>query len=650
MAKTNILRRFRDDKSGSAYVLAALSMMPIFGMMALAIDYTNQDRVYTDLETATQTVALHLAKRVALDPSGIPAEFEEEGKKLLEALVSEPVTYDKFAVDVDSGKVQIIAKSQVKTYFMHMFGYEHLDARVQTESRFGRKNIEVAIAIDNSGSMDTNAAALGQRFKSRMDSAKDGAKTLINVASDSVANIESADIKFSVVPWNQQVRVPNDYLGSGNKQDAWWIDWEGKSVDHFRYLAPYKTTNSDGANKGDMFYEMPRRQSFWPDAKSREWVYYDPNKLKDVLPLTPNGEGVDIETLKKKDGIGIVTRKDVFDRFKNASWKGCFDHRAGKYREIFDAPNPQIGNSLYLPHFAPDEYDRDTRYDYYGIVRRINYIDDVNSESDFAGYDRDNLNSTSWSDNQHLSVRYRNSSVFTPQDIMRARTFNTPKYVGGKTYTNNITMGYYARERVGPDIDCFVPPMIGLSSDVDGINNNKKDGALAKTIDSMEPEGATDLSIGLAWAMNTLTPWEPMAGAGDFEDTEKVLVLMTDGDNTINFPNDYGYGHSPHGYAVDDPYEKGWGLSGPSSSETANSMLDDVSKAMCTNIKGMGVRIYFIYFGSTKYSTRAGKLMDHCASSAQSAIWAKNDVDLENAFKKIGSDIGKLRLTHYGSE
>lgn len=649
MAKTNILRRFRDDKSGSAYVLAALSMMPIFGMIALAIDYTNQDRVYTDLETATQTVALHLAKRVALNPSGSPAAFEEEGKKLLEALVSEPVTYDKFAVDVDAGRVQIIAKSQVKTYFMHLFGYDNLDARVQTESRFGRKNIEVAIAIDNSGSMDTNAAAYGQKFKSRMDSAKSGAKTLIKVATDSVADLESAEIKFSVVPWNHHVRVPNEYLGSGDSQDAWWIDWAGRSVDHFRYLAPYKKTGSD---KGDMYYAMPNRNSNWPANRTHEWVNYDPNKLKDVLPLTLNRDGVDLEALQKAPGIGIVTRKDVFNRFKNASWKGCFDHRAGSFRETFDAPNERIGNSLYLPHFAPDEYDYDSS-DYWKNWR-VNYVDDVNSESDFKeyryGFSYTTLYGDDVDDNDYLSVKYRHSK-FTADDIYRARTFNTPKYVGSQTYTNNITLsGSYGKERVGPDMDCIVPPMIGLNDDVDGINNNKKDGALAKAIDSMKSNGATDVSIGLSWAMNTLTPWEPMGGAGGFDDTEKVLVLMTDGDNTINFPNSYGYGHSPHGYAVDDPYEKNWGLYGPPNAETANSMIDDVAKSMCTNIKEMGVRIYFIYFGSTKYSTRAGKLMDHCASSSQSAIWAQNDVDLENAFKKIGSDIGKLRLTQYDSK
>ncbi|WP_018688621.1 hypothetical protein [Ahrensia kielensis] len=649
MAKTNILRRFRDDKSGSAYVLAAFAMLPIFGMMALAIDYTNQDRIQTDLETATQTVALHLAKRIALNPNGSQAAFEEEGKKLLEALVAAPVTYDRFAVDIDAGSVQIIAKSEVKTHFMHMFGHDHLDARVETESRFGRKNIEVAIAIDNSGSMDTNAAGRGERFRSRMDAAKSGAKILIEKATDSVADLENANVKFSVVPWNHHVRVPNNYLGSGNKQDAWWIDWEGKSVDHFRYLAPYKKT---GSSKGDMYFEMPRRKSSWPEQVSNEWVYYDPNKLKDVLPLTANGQGVDIEALKEKPGIGIVTRHDVFERFTNADWKGCFDHRAGKYRESFDPPNPEMGNSLYLPHFAPDEYDYDSS-DYWRSWR-VNYIDDVNSESDFKshwrGFSYTTLYGEDGDDNDHLSVRYKHNK-FSEDDIYRARTFNTPKYVGSKTYTRNTYIyGSYDKERVGPDIDCIVPPMIGLSDDVDGINNNKRDGALAKTIDSMKSNGATDLSIGLSWAMNTLTPWEPMGGAGDFNDTEKVLVLMTDGDNTINFPNDYAYGHSPHGYAVDDPYEKGWGLSGPSSSETANSMLDDVAKAMCTNIKGMGVRIYFIYFGSTQYSTRAGKLMDHCASSAQSAIWAKDDKDLEKAFEKIGSDIGQLRLTHYGSE
>lgn len=647
MVKSHILRRFRDDKSGSAYVLAAFAMLPLFGMMALAVDYTNQDRVKTNLETATQSVALHLAKRVALNPNGKPDDFKEEGKKLLEALVTDRVYYDKFEIDMDTGKVQIIARHEVKTNFMHMFGHDTLTAKVKTQSQFGRQDIEVAIAIDNSGSMETNAAGLGQPFKSRMDSAKSGARTLIKTATDSIADLNNAEIKFSLIPWNHHVRVPNTYLGAGNAQNAWWIDWEGKSVDHFRYLAPYKASGND---KGDMYFSMPRRKSDWPESTSDEWVYYDPNKLKDYLPLTPNGKGVDLQTLKNKPGIGIVTRKDVFNRFHNASWKGCFDHRAEGYKTSFDAPDSNIGNSLYLPHFAPDEYD----YDGWDGWRnwRINYIDDVNSESDFKKKGSSTIESSDQYDAQHLSTRQYSyyDYQFADEDIYRARTFNTPKYVGSKTYTNNTTLwGSYGQERVGPDMDCIVPPMLGLSDNVDGINNNKQDGDLAKAIKSMKSNGATDLSMGLSWAMNTLTPWEPMSGAGTFKDTQKILVLMTDGDNTINFPNVYAYGHSPHGYAADDPYDKGWGLYGPPTPEAANAMLDDVSKTMCTNIKGLGVRIYFIYFGSTKYSDRAGQLMNHCASQPNNAIWAKNDIDLEKAFEKIGSDIGRLRLTNYSN-
>jgi len=604
----SLFKRFAADEKGTAYIMAAFAVVPLFGMTGLAVDYANAVRTETQIETAAQSVALHLAKRTTLNPN-IPAEdLIAEGKGLMAEMVKgRTLSYDVFQVDPSNGLVRIVAKTTMDTYLMHMFGTDELTVVGRKQAQFGRRSVEVAIAIDNSGSMDWFAG--GTR---KMDAAKTAAGVLIDAATAAVEDYANSDLKFSVIPWHTHVSVPDEYLG-GSDHDADWIDWEGRSTGHFRYLPPYKR---NGSNAGDMKWQMPRRESHWGSPQSRELVYYDPNRLTEVLPLEADGDGVDIDQLTSNGDTVVVTRKDVFDAFTNVTWNGCFEHRAGDYRYSFDAPNNNDGDSLFVPHLAPDEYDRDGGGDGWQGSYRNDYVDDVGGDTD---YDADYLSTSN------------HDADFTFDDIIRARTFNTAKYaVSGNTTGNWHPWGYWT----GPNGRCNTAKLRGLTDNRTVID---------QAIDGMDANGGTDLSIGLSWAMNTLTPWEPLTAAADFGEAEKILVFMTDGDNSAVYPDEYMTSMSSLGYLKDDPMREGWG-DNPSKAQ-ADAVLDDVSKEYCTAIKNLGVKIYFVYFGTP--SANATGVMNHCATSDETAIAASNEEELVAAFREIGDDIGKLRLSHY---
>lgn len=651
--KKGILKRFLEDQKGSAYILAAFSIVPIFGMMALAVDYTNKDRMVTELETASETVALHIAKRVALYPDVDRTDLIDEGKSLMSTLMKFPVTYDKFEIDPNSGKVQIVANSAVDTYFGGIFDVDTMQAQAKTQAQFGRQDIEVAIAIDNSGSMAWDAAGnSGVSYQnSRMASAKKAIELLVKSASLSIENVENASLRFSLIPWNTRTRLKDEDMG-GSDHSASWIDWEGRSVGHYRHLAPY--LNDGSAGDGDMYFAMgPEGLS---NGERDEWVYYDPNKIADYLPKVAAGEGVDLTVLRALPNIGLVTIEDVYDTFTNseADFRGCFDHRAGSYKYSFDAPTTAVGNSLYVPHFAPDEYDWLSGSDYFGTRTanysgisdeyRNSYISDTGGDSDFSSsQDRDFLDMSS------------RDNAFSKYDIVRARTFNTAKYVVSDRSTFNKDHKW--GERVGPSADCVVPATIGLTSDTTGMfdrsggktidnTSDSELGELAKAVKSMKAEGGTDLSIGLSWAMNTLTPHAPFDDAGDFgSTTSKILVFMTDGDNSATpFEGDYALSATVHGYMFDNPSENSEWDDRPTPAQ-ANTYLDAESMAMCDSIKEYGVKVYFIYFGTPSAGAEAVK--NRCASTPDTAISADSEAKLLDAFEKIGDEIGKLRLTHY---
>ena len=58
--------------------------------------------------------------------------------------------------------------------------------------------------------------------------------------------------------------------------------------------------------------------------------------------------------------------------------------------------------------------------------------------------------------------------------------------------------------------------------------------ALNAKIDAMTPTGNTNVTIGLAWGFQLLSPNEPFNAPAPARDLDKVIVLMTDGENTQN--------------------------------------------------------------------------------------------------------------------
>ncbi|MCR9123145.1 MAG: pilus assembly protein TadG-related protein [Phyllobacteriaceae bacterium] len=572
----SLFRRFAADEKGTAYIMAAFAIVPLFGMTGLAVDYANAVRTETQIETATQSVVLHLAKRTTLNPNIPAADLIAEGKGLMAEMVrGHELSYEVFEVDPANGMVRIVARTSVDTYMMHLLGRDELNIVTRKQAQFGRRDVEVAIAIDNSGSMGNWSG--GKRM---IDAAKDATRVLMDAASDAMDDFDNADLRFSLVPWHTHVSVPEQYRINGSGDDAWWVDWEGRSTGHFNYLAPY-------GNDGGMYFPMRS------GSNGDQWRYYDPARLKDLLPLEADGDGVDVDTLRNLPGINLVTRRDVYDSFTNVDWNGCFEHRHGDYRFSFDPPVQDDGDSFFVPHMAPDERD--------SWSGRNSYLSDSGGD-------------TVWN-----KVNKGNS-----QAKERGRVMNTAKYaISPRSIWGS-----------GPNGKCNTAPMIALT-------DSRAD--LDDAIDDMQANGNTDLTIGLSWAMNTLTPWEPLTQAADFGEAEKILVFMTDGDNWPRSPRDYRTSYTSLQYPKDDLLDNNL-PSRPSQSQ-ANEVFDDSSKEFCTAIKNRGVRIYFVYFGNP--SSAATEIMNHCATSSETAIAAADSQELEDAFRKIGDDIGKLRLSHY---
>lgn len=140
-------------------------------------------------------------------------------------------------------------------------------------------------------------------------------------------------------------------------------------------------------------------------------------------------------------------------------------------------------------------------------------------------------------------------------------------------------------------------------------------------INSLSANGNTYIPSGLSWGWRTLDTNMPLTEAqGPYAaNTDKVLVLMTDGANTKSKNGDWHEGGSVNN-------------------------ANNTTKNLCNNIKSSDIQIYTIAYEITDTTTK--NLMRNCASKSSMYFDASNAAQLTEAFDTIGSSLIKLRLTH----
>ncbi len=166
-------------------------------------------------------------------------------------------------------------------------------------------------------------------------------------------------------------------------------------------------------------------------------------------------------------------------------------------------------------------------------------------------------------------------------------------------------------------------PIISLTNDSkvvsDGINN------LVVNIGSYKPE--TYIPGGLIWGVNVLSPPVPFSEGAKYDSKNKqprkAIVLMTDGANTQYSTSSGSVGNA-------------------NATQLATTYADQ--KKICDYAKGKNIEIYAIGFGVTD-PTSLGALQ-YCATDASHYFDAKSSADLIAAFKTIGGQLTKVRITN----
>jgi Flp pilus assembly protein TadG len=209
---------------------------------------------------------------------------------------------------------------------------------------------------------------------------------------------------------------------------------------------------------------------------------------------------------------------------------------------------------------------------------------------------------------------------------------------------------------VGPNLGCPVP-LLSLQTSQTKVKS---------TINSMLAtfRGGTMINLGLNAAWWTISPnwngtWSqptPAPSSGvtfpqPYDNTLKVVVLMTDGQNQwYDLPTGVpGAPDTSHNYKADADYtgygRLAEGRSGTTVASNTGTVLNSSMLNMCTSLKNNKVVIYTIIFthgGNVDSNTQS--LFQSCATDSNHYYFAPNSATLVDAFKNIGQQITNLRL------
>jgi len=183
------LRRFRRREDGSLIVFGLFLFATAFLMSGMAVDVMRSENRRAALAQTLDRCTLNAAAlRQTLDPAAVVRDcVNREG--LLPFLKSVTVTSVAGARSVEAkGDIP------VETFFMHASGVDTLNVGARSKAEQRATNIEIVLALDVSGSMNTN---------DRIGGLRTAARNFVNT----VLGNNTDRISIAVVPYNGQVNL-----------------------------------------------------------------------------------------------------------------------------------------------------------------------------------------------------------------------------------------------------------------------------------------------------------------------------------------------------------------------------------------------------------------------------------------------------------
>jgi Flp pilus assembly protein TadG len=576
-----MIQRFIRSESGNFAIYFAIAIIPVFGAAGLAIDYSGRENVESAMQQAADAAVL-AATRATNSSFGQRKKIADD---YFEANFTGDVQALKGKLTEEDGAYVYTATGSYRTSLAGILGFKTLPIEVIASTAVSNDPVEIALVLDNTGSMAPHIAGL-------KSSTTAFAQMIYAAASN-------GNVKMAVIPFNGAVN-PGP-LPSRHVDEAGDATFNGYWFEN-RQVASRKGCFNGGGQGG-------------PGNSSEEgaWLSVPGAILKPVLAALDEFFGVklayawtrgvpikdnnDLPPGYTYDGCWSITPDKISHtqvyNWMGARWAGCVEARAEPYDTDDTAPGNNA-NTRFVPYLWPSE------------------------PSWIAG-----------THNPYVAERPGWDDAFWDQ-WQQTDYHDVVKYMNGNK-TNIVETG---ANQTGPNKGCPAP-LLPLTTDAGKVNAKLE--AMTFYVGS-----GTVASEGVMWGWRALSPGEPLSEGVNYGKARKIMVLFGDGKNELN-DNLTGYAagtdYGAYGYGKG----KRFGSDPQSRMANVTPVLNDKMKLACANAKKAGLEVYTVLFNEPDAATT--KLYSECATSSGHSYLADDTASLKAVFADIAASINKLRLT-----
>lgn len=593
-----LLGRFREDESGVFGVIFGVIAVVLIAMSGAVVDYVTMEQARNRAQIAIDSAALALQPKIYTLSNSALNDLADEWLK--ERITDPRITasVENIATDTDAGSIVITARLVVPTTFVGLVGFSEFTPTVVSEATRKKLFVEVALVLDNSGSMNSH---------SRMSNLKTAAKSAADIIFDYQDTSDNSYI--GIVPFNFWVNI-----GSGSASET-WMDQNGLS--------------------------------------------------------SASHQGFDDDDDDSNTFAGPLDRFEIYNQMDGISWAGCVEARPQPYDADDTEPTAANPDTLFVPALSPDQPDSG---DYPG-----DYLDDdppACSSSRTCEWTRVR-NGCNWKGNRcdsggtnTFKATYPDSTVDTSPgacscsgesiwpgqtttvvynpsdgayDKIRVRTC-TDYYGASSSSLSDMELQERSCKYTGSfpsNIGVYGPNAGCITTEVLPLSNSRP--TVKARIDAMVANGATNIHQGAIWGFHMLSPTEPYTEGRPYDTaTYKVMIIMTDGENTYYSYNDDS--DDLNGASYYPPYN--WPVYGRlGDKNTSDAVMEDLVdgrlEETCENAKDAGIDVFTVGLESPN---NVKDMLRACATETSQAYFPSSSSELVDIFEEIAGQLSDLRL------
>ena len=633
--------RFLESTSGNTAMIFGLVAVVVIMAGGAAIDVARAVSMKTRLSSALDAAALAVGTQLDLDEG----ELEVMAQKYFDANYPNSAlgTTEDVVLDQEGEKISLSVTGHVDTVLLRIININEFDLNVSNEVTRSANNLEVAVALDITGSMKGTP----------LTDLKTAAKDLVDMIVQDVQTPYYT--KLAIVPYAAGVNVGTyaaDIRGSiPAAKTITGITWQKAWPD-----GTTMTKAISGVTKANPGVVTATAHGLV--AGEKIWI----SNVSGMTQLNNRpyivGDVVDANKFKLKRYDGTNRDTSGYDSYSSGGTiRKCavstVDVNGCELRVTSVGHGFSNGNRVVIKNVTGgtgmtdannDTSDSDDGDD--GDGERGTW-DIFNVTADTFDIDANMPSGTGsgslwsygsggniWCTNQGCEW-YRFTSGTGSQKVFQVSTCVSDR-AGAEAFTDaGPSTALLGRSYPASNNPCVGQAIKPLSTDKV---------ALKAQIDSFTAAGSTAGQLGVAWAWYMVSPnfaslW-PAASQPAAYGTEhlfKVVVLMTDGAFNTFYCNDVITHQSTSGSG---------NLSDHINCDSPNGTAFEQAQDLCDAMKadGKDIIVYTVGFNVTA-DTAAQQIMNYCATDAEHAYFPATGAELKTAFQLIAQEISQLRLS-----